>query len=547
MNIVTRSWKVASSGATFIICAFGLIGGVALLGGVWVTTELSVIQDIALLLSLVITISSLVVLFRFLLSREAHEVAEAILEALPNPVYLKTAGGRYASVNTAWQAFFGVTRDAVIDRTAQDVDTPHRRTIERLDASDDAVRQRSGFHVYMDVITKSDGMHHDALICKATCVRGGGRIAGVVGSIIDMTDRKRTERRMMMEHAITRVLAEAERLDEVVPTIIKTICQTMGWHYGALYRYYRRDGLLRCEEMWGIDTAPIRAFMAGVGRRSVNVADGGKGLVRRAFALGKPVWISDIATDETLQRKALVLQAGLHGAFAFPLRGGSEVLGILEFFHASVLQPDPMLLEIAESIGSQIGHYIVRRKAEAKQHLAMHDALTGLPNRLLFMQRLEHAIVQSQRHGRQLAVLFIDLDHFKAVNDTLGHEAGDVLLKDVARRLKLIVREGDTVARLGGDEFVMLLEEITTAPEVMRIGEAVIGELRSACSNPSRNVAVTASVGISTYPTDGLDSATLLRHADAAMYRAKAGGRNLCELYSGCPTNLPRCDTTCEA
>ena len=349
------------------------------------------------------------------------------------------------------------------------------------------------------------------------------------------SERAKAERRMMMEHAVTRVLAEAESVDQVVATIIETICKSMGWHYGALYRHRPEEGIFRCEEMWGVDSDAIREFMASVSRRTVAVADGGQGIVRRTFAFGKPVWISDIANDDTLRRKALVIKAGLHGAFAFPLRAGNEVLGILEFFHVDVLEPDAMLLETAESIGSQIGQYIVRRKAEAEKHQAMHDALTGLPSRLLFMERLEHAVVQAHRHGRRLAVMFIDLDRFKSVNDTLGHEAGDMVLKEVARRLKLRLREGDTVARLGGDEFVMLLEEITNTEDALLIGETLIPELGRPYAIEGHEATVTASIGVSTYPADSTDPAALLRHADAAMYRAKANGRNLCELYSLAP------------
>jgi diguanylate cyclase (GGDEF)-like protein len=208
------------------------------------------------------------------------------------------------------------------------------------------------------------------------------------------------------------------------------------------------------------------------------------------------------------------------------------VLGILEFFHADVLEPDAMLLETAESIGSQIGQFIVRRKAEAEKHLAMHDALTGLPSRLLFMERLEHAVVQAHRHGRRLAVIFVDLDRFKSVNDTLGHEAGDMLLREVACRLKIRLREGDTVARMGGDEFVMVLEEIANTEDALLIGETLIPELGRPYPVSGQEVTVTASVGVSTYPADGLDANTLVRHADAAMYAAKAKGRNACESYS---------------
>jgi diguanylate cyclase (GGDEF)-like protein len=162
----------------------------------------------------------------------------------------------------------------------------------------------------------------------------------------------------------------------------------------------------------------------------------------------------------------------------------------------------------------------------------MHDAVTGLPTRLLFMERLEHAIVQAQRHQRRLAVMFIDLDRFKLVNDTLGHEAGDMLLKEVSRRLTLSLRQGDTVARLGGDEFVMLLEEITSERDALLVAQKLISQLGRPASIGGDEVTVTASIGVSTYPADALDAATLIRHADAAMYQAKEQGRNVCRLYS---------------
>jgi diguanylate cyclase (GGDEF)-like protein len=170
----------------------------------------------------------------------------------------------------------------------------------------------------------------------------------------------------------------------------------------------------------------------------------------------------------------------------------------------------------------------------------MHDVVTGLPTRLLFTERLEHAVVQAQRHQRRLAVMFIDLDRFKLVNDTLGHEAGDLVLKEMSRRLKLTLRQGDTVARLGGDEFVMLLEEIKSERDTQLIAQKLIAELGAPCSIAGEEVTVTASIGVSTYPADAADAATLLRHADAAMYRAKAKGRNLCELYSNGPGPAPR-------
>ncbi|HZN22904.1 MAG TPA: diguanylate cyclase [Burkholderiales bacterium] len=509
-----------------------LAAGVAVSTLLFLNVSMAFEQQIAFFLGGLAVSAALAALVRYLVPRETQRVAQSMLEALPNPVYFKGTDGRYSGVNSAWEAFFGIPRSAVIGRTAQELGSRERAVTERLDATDDTLRERPGFQVYEDVISSVDGERHDAIVCQATYVRSADRVAGVLGTIIDITDRKRVERRLGMQHAVTRVLAEAESLHDVVPTIIQTMCETMGWHYGAMYRYYEAD-VLRCEEMWGVDEPQIRQFMAGVRSRVVIVDGTARGLVRRTLTHGKPVWVSNIAADDTLHRKDLVVKAGLHSAFAFPITAGSEVLGVLEFFHADILQPDVMLLEVAESIGSQVGQYIVRRRAEAEKHLAMHDAVTGLPNRALFMGRLEHAVVQAQRHQRRLAVMFIDLDRFKGVNDTLGHEAGDMLLKEVSRRLKANLRSGDTVARWGGDEFVMLLEDITAEHDMLFIGQKLITELGVASTISGHQVTVTGSIGVSTFPTDAEDASTLLRNADTAMYRAKTKGRSLCELYSG--------------
>jgi diguanylate cyclase (GGDEF)-like protein/PAS domain S-box-containing protein len=528
---ITRSWERLTGALQLAPHMAVLVAGCALSFALFAHGEAAREDQIAFLLGGLTVTAALAALVRYLVPRETQRVARAMLEALPNPVYFKTTDGRYSGVNSAWEAFFGITRGAVIGKTAEELDAPERTVTERLDSTDRTLRERPGFQVYEDVISTIDGSRHDAIICKATYLHSGGRVAGLLGTVIDITDRKRVERRLSMQHAVTRVLAEAESVKEVVPKVIQTICETTGWHYGALYRYYEAD-VLRCEEMWGIDRPNIRQFMSAVRSRVVRVDGSAKGLVRRALTLGKPVWISNVTTDQTLQRKELVIKAGLHGALAFPIRAGNEVLGILEFFHSDILEPDAMLLDVAESVGSQIGQYIVRRRAESEKHLAMHDAVTGLPNRLLFMGRLEHAVIQAQRHHRRLAVMFIDLDHFKHVNDTLGHEAGDMLLKEVARRLKANLRTGDTVARLGGDEFVMLLEEITAEHDMLFVGQKLITELAVPFSINGHQVTVTGSIGVSTFPADGLEPATLLRNADAAMYRAKSKGRNLCELYS---------------
>jgi diguanylate cyclase (GGDEF)-like protein/PAS domain S-box-containing protein len=168
-----------------------------------------------------------------------------------------------------------------------------------------------------------------------------------------------------------------------------------------------------------------------------------------------------------------------------------------------------------------------RRAQDALRYRAFHDELTGLPNRAMFMDSLKRTMSRLDRRGSSCSILFIDLDHFKEVNDTWGHAAGDVLLQQVAQRIRHAVREGDLVARLGGDEFVVLIEEATSPEELSAIAQNLIEALGRPCELSSEVlVRVTSSIGISTYPRHGRDLESLVQHADRAMYRAKAEGRN---------------------
>ncbi|MFC0252486.1 EAL domain-containing protein [Massilia consociata] len=174
----------------------------------------------------------------------------------------------------------------------------------------------------------------------------------------------------------------------------------------------------------------------------------------------------------------------------------------------------------------------VKASQDKLDHLAHHDALTGLPNRLLFHDRLQHAMVRAARAGEQLAVLFIDLDRFKNVNDTLGHHVGDELLKQAAGALAKCLREGDTLARLGGDEFIVLLEDVGGAFGAGHVAEKLMTLFEQPFTVSGHELFVTASVGIALFPQDGADLNMLVRNADVAMYQAKARGRNGYRFYA---------------
>jgi diguanylate cyclase (GGDEF)-like protein len=170
--------------------------------------------------------------------------------------------------------------------------------------------------------------------------------------------------------------------------------------------------------------------------------------------------------------------------------------------------------------------------AQRVEYLAYHDGLTGLPNRSMFSKLLSQRISEARRYDRELAVAFLDLDRFKQINDTLGHEAGDQLLQEVATRLQGCVRDSDTVARLGGDEFVVLLPELEDGKLAATVAHKILGVLAKPFTLIGHEFRITASIGISVYPRDGQDEQTLTKNADIAMYQAKAEGKNNFQFYS---------------
>src|SRR5258706_12860576 len=178
-------------------------------------------------------------------------------------------------------------------------------------------------------------------------------------------------------------------------------------------------------------------------------------------------------------------------------------------------------------------HYSIERKRYQVQleHQANYDALTGLPNRNLLHDRLRQA-VYSQRSPRNIAVVFMDLDHFKFVNDSLGHSTGDKLLKGMAERLRSVLREGDTVGRVGGDEFVLILNDQSNEDAIFRAMQRITAKVAEPIMLDGKELYVTCSAAISLYPQHGRDVDTLLKNADAAMYRAKEHGRSNFQFYT---------------
>jgi diguanylate cyclase (GGDEF)-like protein/PAS domain S-box-containing protein len=297
-----------------------------------------------------------------------------------------------------------------------------------------------------------------------------GRPLFTQGYLLDITARKESEQRFAVEHAVTRAVQESTTLDEAAAQIVRIVCDAFGWEGGEVRLRDRERDVLLSHRAEGV------------------------------------------------------------GTYAVPLTLGSTVLGALEFHSPGLREPDQDVAGTIGVIASQFAQFIERKRSEeALRHQALHDALTGLPNRTLFHDRVRQSLELARRGGQPLAVLVMDLDSFKDVNDTLGHQCGDALLQQVGSRLQEGVRACDTVARLGGDEFGFLLTDVDSAGTA-----ALVERIQETLADPftvqNRLHQVAASLGVALHPEHGEDVDQLLQHADVAMYAAKRTGIG-CAFY----------------
>lgn len=210
-----------------------------------------------------------------------------------------------------------------------------------------------------------------------------------------------------------------------------------------------------------------------------------------------------------------------------------KIVGLVAVLKKSELTNPSTILSILKLYGLRVASEFDRYEHENRlQKLAHYDPLTGIPNRMLFVDRLENVLTRTEWHDRQVGVMFIDLDRFKEINDTLGHSVGDSVLQLVADRLQQNLRHGDSVARLGGDEFVVLLNDVAKEKDIIGIAEKIINVFSAPFEYDGHELFVTASIGISIGPRDGNDAGSLMKNADSAMYTAKSKGKNTYYIYN---------------
>lgn len=432
--------------------------------------------------------------------RDALRTQQAILDSVGDGVLTVDAAGRVASANPAAVRAFGAEESLLRGVAIAQLIPDHPRLIDQADQRHGADRP-AGEQRFERLACTAQGRRFPVELSISPLVGGSG-LSSVV-SVRDIGERKRVESLLAQAHALRESILNHAPFC-IVATDAAGVITEMNPAAERMLRY-RRDEL--------VGKTTLRVFI------EVSHASAGQELMEAAGDHG-------YAQVEALLNRAKRGYVDEREA-TYIRKDGSRVL------------VNQVVTALRGNDGDLAGYLAIayditeRKRAEDYiRHLAHHDALTELPNRALFKDRLDVAIAQARRSGRSVGVVMVDLDHFKRINDSLGHHVGDDLLIQLTARLRSCVREADTVARMGGDEFVIVLPDLGGAEDAIRVARTVVDVIAKPVRVSKHELHVTPSVGVCIYPQDGKDSMTLLRNADTAMYHAKEHGRNGFSVFS---------------
>ena len=348
--------------------------------------------------------------------------------------------------------------------------------------------------------------------------------------IRDIAERKQTEALLAARAEQQAAVADLGQqalaggaLGELMEAAVQSMARTLGVGNAALFE-------LRADEQELV----TRAAAGGPEGYETNRFPADAGTVVTALTTGEPVVVDDWDVETRFQKHEVLQLLGTRSGVDVIVGGGEHgrPWGVLCTTSTEPNRFSRHDVNFAQALANVLAGAIERRRVEnAIRHRALHDDLTGLPNRELFMDRLEHALAQTVRRGATVAVIFIDIDQFKVVNDSFGHQAGDRLLQSVVPRLTEVLRPGDTLARFAGDEFVVLCEGIEDAAGAVAVAERLLGCFAEPIALDERDQFVSASLGIALPQRDGQTAETLIRDADTAMYQAKERGRARYEVF----------------
>ena len=413
--------------------------------------------------------------------RESEERYRSLFIDTPAALHTIDREGRLIEVSDDWLELLGYERKEVIGRRSVEFLTEESRRYAETTTLPDFWKTGRARNISYQ-FRRKNGEIVDALLNAVAIHNEEGQFTTSIVSLTDVTERNRAEKELRKSEERIRALLTA------MPDMMFVLS---------------RDGVVLDHHASSHDDL----------------------YVSPDEFLGKTVGevMPPGLAKQTMDTLGIVIEKQTVSTFEYqlPIRGKT-----LDFEARYVPHGDDQALAVIRNITD-------RKKAEATiEHMAYHDSLTDLPNRTLLKDHLELAIAQARRSGRKVAVMFLDVDRFKGINDTLGHRAGDKLLQRIGRQLAGVVRDGDTVARVGGDEFILLLPDLVDHDDARGVAERALGRIRRKRRLASRELVITASLGISVYPSDGDDAEALLSHADTAMYKAKEQGRDQFEFYN---------------
>jgi diguanylate cyclase (GGDEF)-like protein/PAS domain S-box-containing protein len=454
---------------------------------------------------------------------------QILIDQMPDRLYVKDAASRFIVANRAVATDNGFAETAeLVGRTDFDLH-PFDQARRFFEIEQTMMRTGQPIVDFEETFIDDAGARVCMSTTKVPFRNFSNQIVGMVGIGRDVTLRKQGEELRDEQARIIEMIAKNERLGAVLDRLVRLIESQLSGICGSIL-LLDADGLrLR----HGAAPSLPRAYLEAIDGVCI---DANVGSCPSAAFRREPVIVVDIMGDPLWRDfRDLAAAHGLRSCWSTPiLSHDGAVLGTFAMYSTDVRAPTAAEIGLVEVATRIAAIAIERRRAEDRIHfMANHDALTGLPNRALLTDRLAQAMTEAARLDLWATVAFVDLDNFKFVNDSLGHNAGDELLKAIAARMVAGVRPVDTVVRLGGDEFVILL---CGQPKDLETVSARLKTIREAIAAPIRirgqDVQVTCSVGMANYPDDGADADTLLANADAAMYRAKEIGRDNFQIYA---------------
>lgn len=462
---------------------------------------------------------------------------ELILESAGEGIFGLDTNGNHTFINKAAAALLGYEVDELIGKNGHLIyhrSKPDGAPYPAEECPVSAAYRDGTEHSGEDMYWRRDGSIFPVSFTSKPIFEGSA-IAGAVVTFRDITERRHAEDKLRRSKELSDALNELNivihstlDVNVIMQRVVADAAKAVGVD-GASIGLFEDDSF-------------IIPYAYNLPQELVNqrLAAGDVKVAYYAASVRDVIVFPDVLTDERLNIR-FWRKFNVRALVVAPLMVRGKVIGAFSFYCIKTkVVCSAEYADFARKLASSISlalenaHLFDERKQieEEMRRMAQHDALTGLPNRRLFAEILAIEFAQARRHRSKLAVLFLDLDRFKEVNDTLGHEAGDRLLKKVADRFRRTIREADTVARIGGDEFNMILADISRAEDVSDIALKIVASLREPIVLDGHELHVTTSVGISIYPDDSEEIETLLRYADIAMYHAKENGRNTFRFYN---------------